>query len=306
MTPSADQKAPLGQLILFLSAGILSISASAIFIRLAKAPSLSIAFWRVSFSLLLLAPLWVSPKRWETIRSLTRQQQLQLFASGICLGVHFWAWITSLALTSVAASVLLVTTNPLWVGLLSPWLVGERLSWRAWAGIAVAMTGTAIVALSADGSQQANPLLGNGLALLGAVAASGYLMFGRNVRPHLDLWSYASATLAGAWLVLVVGMLVTGTQAFGFRWIDWPLFLCMALFPQMVGHNSISWSLRYLRADVVAVLLLLEPIGSALMAWLLLQEAPEASIWQGGPLLLLGVGVVLWTQQEPKDKESVA
>lgn len=284
------------KLVLILFAGIFAISASAILINLAKGvPSLSIAFWRVTFSLLLLLPLWTSKRRRQELMRLTSRQRLQLAASGLCLGVHFWSWIASLSYTSVAASVLLVTTNPLWVGLLAPWVTRERLSWRAWGGIGVAMLGAAIVAFEPGMGHASDPLLGNALALLGAIAASGYLMFGRNVRPYLELWSYTSMTLVGAWAVLTCGMLWQGGDGvwIGFSLQQWGLLISMALLPQLVGHSALSWSLRYLRADTVSVVLLNEPIGAALLAWWILGQVPSGQTIFGGVILLLGVFVVL-------------
>lgn len=293
MTPSSARSVPAIQMISILFAGLLAISASAILIRMTNVPSLSIAFWRVAFSLLLVAPLWFTPKRWNDLKALTPKQRWQLAGAGLCLGFHFWAWIASLAYTSVAASVLLVTTNPIWVGLLSPWIVGERLRRRAWFGIAIAMIGTTIIALSSDSGSQSHPLLGNALALLGAIAASGYLLFGRSVRAQLDLWTYASGTLAGAFVVLAIGVLTTQTSLAVPTSHDWGLLFAMALLPQMIGHNAISWSLRYIRADVVSLLLLLEPVGSALLAVLFLQEWPSFGLWVGGPVMLIGIAIVL-------------
>jgi len=295
---------PAGQkrLMLVLAVGIVAISSSAILIRLSQAPSLTIAFWRVTFSSLLLAPVWLSSSRRCELFALTPRQRWQLLASGVCLGLHFWSWISSLAYTSVTASVLLVTTNPLWVALLAPWAVRERPTLRIWLGIAVAMSGTAWVALGASGGQQTNPLLGNGLALLGAFAASGYLLLGRSIRPHLQLVSYASATLAVAWITLALAMLLRRSPFVGFPCHEWLLFFAMAALPQMLGHNAFNWALRYLRADVVSVILLAEPIGAALLAWLILHEIPSAHVLGGGPLLLAGVALVA-TKQPTETKK---
>lgn len=290
---------PLTRLVLILSAGILAISASAILIRLSQAPSLVIAFWRITLSIAVLLPLWFQRKRWQELKALSTPLRWQLFGSGLCLGFHFWTWIASLKYTSVAASVLLVTTNPIWVGLLSPWVLKERLSRKTWLGIAIAMGGASLIAINAEGGLAAtpNPLWGNTLATLGALAASGYLMMGRKVRPYLNIWSYASVTLWGAWLVLAVGILLQpGPRIpllFHYPWQEWMLFLAMALLPQMVGHNAISWSLRYIRADTVSVLLLLEPVGSTLLAILFLREMPGTMILLAGPILLFGIGVVV-------------
>jgi drug/metabolite transporter (DMT)-like permease len=280
-------------LVLVLGAGVLAVSSSAVLIRLAKeAPPLSIAFWRVTLASVLLLPLWYSSSRRREIASLSTDQRWRLLLSGVCLGVHFGAWISSLSYTSVAASVLLVTTNPIWVGLLSPFVAGERLSRSAWLGVGLALLGAGIVGLDQETAGAPNPLLGNGLALLGAVAASGYLLLGRRVRAQLDVWSYASATLAGAWCVLLGMAVLWGAPLWGFGWDVWGLFVAMALLPQMVGHNAMSWSLRYVRADVIAVVLLLEPIGAAFLAWLILSEAPGRGVWWGGGLLLASVAWV--------------
>lgn len=292
---------PILRMILFLSAGLMAISSSAILIRWAQQPgfeipSLTIAFWRVSFSLLLLLPLWMRSTRWRLICALSPRQRWQLIGAGFFMGVHFWSWITSLEHTSVAASVLLVTTNPVWIGLIAPWLLGERLTWRGWLGISIAMAATGGIALlstTPGSTPNSAPLLGNFLALIGALCASGYLMMGRIVRPHLDLWTYASVTLFGAWIVIGLATLFQAPRLIALPMLAWPLLLSMALLPQMIGHNSLSWSLRYLRADTVAVLILFEPVGSSLLAWLFLHELPHISVIIAGPLLLFGIAIVI-------------
>lgn len=294
-----QEEVPLPRLVLFLSAGILAISASAILIRLSHAPSLVIAFWRITFSIVVLLPLWLQRQRWRELKALSTPLRWQLLGSGLCLGFHFWTWIASLKYTSVAASVLLVTTNPIWVGLLSPWILKERLSRKTWLGIAVAMFGASLIALNAESglAETPNPMWGNVLATLGALAASGYLMMGRKVRPYLNIWSYASVTLWGAWIVLAVGVLLQpgdlAPMLLDYPWKEWLLFLSMALLPQMVGHNAISWSLRYIRADMVSVLLLLEPVGSTLLAILFLREVPSIMVMVAAPVLLVGIAMVV-------------
>jgi len=290
---SSESSLPILKLSILLSIGVFAVSSSAILIRLADAPGLSVAFWRATFSIALLAPFWFTKKRWKKVASLTRNQHIQLVMAGLCLGIHLWSWIVSLSYTSVAASVLLVTTNPLWVALLSPWVLKEYPSKQTWLGIGIAMCGTFIVAFDHSGGSKSNPLLGNTLALIGAFAASGYLLSGRKVRPFLDIWSYASITIVGAWVVLLLGMVTTGGVFTGFTYKDWLLFFAIAAFPQMVGHNSLNWSLRYLRAETVAVILLAEPIGSAILAGLVFLEFPGYGVLAGGPALLVGILIVL-------------
>lgn len=288
--------------------GLLSVSTAAVLVRLAGRAipgeagldglsvddSLAIAFWRISLASALLLPCWLSGERREAIRTLAQAQKVRLLIGGLLLGMHFALWLSSLAYTSVASSVLLVTTTPIWVGLLSPWVTGERPSRRTWLGIAIALIGAVVVALQPSSSAAgSHSLLGNALALGGALAASGYLMLGRKLRASLDFLTYTSATLAGAWLVLTVAVLALGITAWGYSATAWGLLILLALVPQLLGHGSLTFVLRWIGAEVVAVVLLGEPIGAAILAWLLLGELPDRSVLLGGPLLLAGLGIVL-------------
>jgi len=272
--------------------GILAVSTAAVLIRLTEAPSLTIAFWRITIAGALLVPVWLSADRRAQLRGLDVAQRWRLAGAGFFLGIHFATWIASLAYTSVTVSVLLVTTNPVWVGLLSPWVVGERPTRRAWVGIVIATLGAGVVAMDGDPGAYPNATLGNGLALLGALSASAYFMMGRRVRPFMDIWGYTSSTLVGAWVVLAVAVLIGGEPLLGFPTISWVWLLAMALGPQLIGHGSLSWALRYVRADVVAVTLLAEPIGASLLAWLVLAELPGEYALFGAPLLLVGIWIV--------------
>lgn len=279
---------------LALGLGLAAVSTAAVLIRLVEgASSLAIAFWRITFAALLFSPVWFSKARRQAISELSPQARWRLLGAGVFLGAHFALWITSLEYTSVASSVLLVTTNPIWVGLLSPWLIGERPSSRTWVGITVAMIGAVIVGFESDTGEHANPALGNALALGGGLAASGYLMMSRSVRTSLDFGAYSAATLSGAWVVLAIVVLAYGAPLTGYEASTWGLFAAMALGPQLLGHGSLVWALRWVGADVVAVVLLGEPIGAALLAWYILGEVPPDSAWMGGPLLLAGIALVL-------------
>jgi drug/metabolite transporter (DMT)-like permease len=290
-----------------LGLGLLSVSTAAVLVRLAGRAipgeagldglsvddSLAIAFWRISLASILLLPSWLSRERRDAVLALPSAQKIRLIVGGLLLGLHFALWLSSLAYTTVASSVLLVTTTPIWVGLLSPWVVGESPSRRTWLGIAIALLGALVVALQPSQVEAANSLLGNALALGGALAASGYLMLGRRLRASLDFLAYTAATLAGAWLVLAVTVLAMGITAWGYSAAAWGLLVLLALVPQLLGHGSLTFVLRWIGAEVVAVVLLGEPIGAAILAWLVLGELPERSVLVGGPLLLVGLAIVL-------------
>ncbi|MBD90840.1 MAG: EamA family transporter [Deltaproteobacteria bacterium] len=283
-----------------LAVGLTAVSTAAVLVRLVDGvSSLAIAFWRITFAAVLFAPLLLSKRRREALAGLSTSARWRLLGAGVFLGAHFALWITSLQYTSVASSVLLVTTNPIWVGLLSPWLIGERPTRRTWVGILVAMIGAVIVGFEADTGEYANPALGNALALAGGLAASGYLMMSRSVRPSLDFGAYSAATMAGAWVVLALVVVVSGVPLSGYEASAWGLFAAMALGPQLLGHGSLVWALRWVGADVVAVVLLGEPIGAAILAWYVLGEVPPDAAWMGGPLLLVGIGIVLSAGARP-------
>jgi drug/metabolite transporter (DMT)-like permease len=293
---------------LALVLGIFAVSTSAIFIRLAQreANSIVVAAYRLSFASLILLPFaW--QKRAE-LRGLRCGQVGLILLSGAFLAVHFATWISSLAYTSVASSVVLVTTTPLWVGLLSPLVLHERLSARLWGGLLVALCGGILVGVSeacrlTSGGlacpdlavfTQGKAYIGNLLALTGAVMAAGYMIVGRRLRPTLSLVSYISSVYGTA-AVLLVGMAVlSGQKLSGFSSPTYLWFLCLALFPQLLGHTSYNYGLGYLPAAFVSVATLAEPIGSILLAVLVLGELPSVLEVAGGAIILIGIGLASW------------
>ncbi len=291
---------------LVLFVGVLAVSTASIFIRYAQrdAPSLVIAAWRLTLASLFLAPVVYRRHRPE-LRKLGRGDLLLALLSGVFLAVHFATWITSLAYTTVASSVVLVTTTPLWVGMLSPLFLRETPSRAVVAGMALTLLGSVFVALgdscsfvnwglscppwSVFAGQRA--LLGDFLALVGAWAAAGYFMIGRRIRARTSLVTYIFLTYGMAALVLVVLMLVFGYSPWGYPPRAYFFFLLLALVPQLLGHSSFNWALRYLSAAFVAVTQLGEPVGSAALAYLLLDEVPTPVSLFGAILILIGIAV---------------
>jgi drug/metabolite transporter (DMT)-like permease len=274
-----------------MAVGTLTVSTAAIAIRYAQkdAPSLSIAAWRLTLASLLLAPIALSRHR-DELAQLTRSELARATIAGFLLAVHFAAWIRSLELTSVAASVVLVSTNPLFVGLLSPFFLREAVTRTMLGGILVAVAGSGVIALGDAGGGDA-PLQGDLLALVGAVSVAGYMMIGRTLRRRLSLLTYIFVVYSVAAVVLLTAAWLSRQPMSGFAPQTYAWFLYLALGPQLVGHTSFNWALRYLSAAYVTVILLSEPIGSALLAWLLLQEPPTGFELCGGALILLGVAI---------------
>ena len=247
-----------------------------------------IAAYRLSLASLLLAPAAIFLRVGAELRSLgARSRGLSVF-SGIFLGLHFATWITSLSYTSVASSVVLVTTNPIFVGLASHLLLQERVSRRMALGIGVSVLGAGVIGLGDMGSGKA-PVVGDALALAGALLMSGYLLAGRKLRSRLSLLAYIFPTYTIAGIALILLSAVTGARFFGYSRGTYLLFLLLALVPQLIGHSALNWSLRHISSSTVAVALLGEPIGSTILAYLFLNETPTLTRYIGSGLVLLGI-----------------
>lgn len=283
---------------------ILAISTASIFIRFAQAdgaPSLVIAALRLTFATLMLSPLALIRHRAE-LKSLTRQQLTLGIASGIFLAIHFATWISSLEYTSVASSAVFVATSPLWVALLSPMLLNEKLTRAAVVGLALTIVGGAVIGLSDacvihNGIQcpelgqllHGRAMSGNFLALAGAWAVTGYLIIGRKLRAGMTLVPYIFLVYGMAAVVLIFIMFAAGFSPVGYEPKTYGWIFLLAAIPQLIGHTTFNWALKYLPAAFVAVTTLSEPVGSAILAFFLLSETPSAGTIFGGILILIGI-----------------
>lgn len=283
---------------------IAAVSTASIFIRYSQmdgAPSLVIAALRLTFAALLIAPLALS-RHWDEIKRLTRTEWLLAVFSGIFLAVHFATWISSLEYTSVASSVVLVTTGPLWVALLSPLLLKEHISRMAFVGLGLALVGGTVIGLSDacvwEGGLscpslgdvfQGRAMWGNFLALAGAWAVTGYLIIGRRLRADISLIPYIFLVYGMASVMLIVMLIISGTPLFGFAPRTYGWIFLLAAIPQLIGHSTYNWALKFLPATLVAVTTLGEPIGSAVLAYFLLNETPSLAVLIGAVFILTGI-----------------
>ncbi len=275
------------RLVLFL--GVLATSTSSTLVRLAQAEmhSLAIAAWRLTLASLILAPFALSTRQ-EELCSLNRRESVLALGSGMLLAVHFATWILSLALTSVTASVVLVATAPLFVGLIAHFLLREKLTRAMLLGLLLALIGSVIIAVG-DWDAGVHRLQGDLLALLGALTVAGYFLIGRSLRARVSLLGYVFPVYATAAVVLMIAALVAGVPLSGFQPLAWLWLLLLALFPQIIGHSSLNWSLGHLPAMYVSLAVLGEPIGSAILAWAVLAESPTSITVVGGMLILSGL-----------------
>ena len=289
---------------LVLLAGVLLVASASIMIRQAQqmgVPSPVIAAGRVGFAALLLSPIAFLRVRSE-LRGLHRRDLLLGVGSGVCLALHFSAWVTSLEYTSVASSSALVTTNPLWIALASLLLFRQRPSLLTWIGLLLTIGGSVLIAISdSDGSSGSHALLGDALALLGALAVSAYFLVGSVLQRRLSTLAYVWLVYTSAAIILVLIALAAGSNNFGAlaNSVDlgglgmpaWLLLVGLAVGPQLLGHTIFNWSLRHLSATFVAIAILGEPIGAALLALLLFRQAFQPIQLLGFVVLLVGIGV---------------
>ena len=285
--------------------GILAVSTASIFIRFAQnsgAPSIVIAAFRLTLATLALAPIALTRYR-SDLRRLTRPEWLLALLSGLFLALHFAVWVTSLQYTSVASSVVLVTTTPLWVALLSPLVLRERVGAATYIGLALALAGGTVVALSDSCTWQVwrltcpaaasffsgKAFLGDFLALAGAWMAAGYMLAGRSLRTRINLVPYIFVVYGMAAILLVLMMFGFRESPFGYPPVTYLWLVLLALVPQLLGHSSFNWALKYVPVSLVSVTLLGEPVGSTVLAYFILQEQPGWVKIGGAVLILAGI-----------------
>lgn len=277
-----------------LAVAVLAISTSAILVRYSDAPSLVKAFYRVLFTAGLLAPVALARYR-PAIAGLSARHLLAAAATGVALAVHFAAWFESLEWTSVAASVTLVQSQPLFVALGAFLLLGERLTRRLVVGIVVAIAGMAAMTLPAAAGVGPRPAFGNALAVLGALMAAVYVLAGRSLRQEVSLVPYVTVVYSACALALLALAVGDGATVWlgAYPRREWLLFLAMAVGPGILGHTVINWALEHVESSVVSVTLLGEPVGSTLLAVVLLGEVPGLLTVAGGAVVLGGIALAV-------------
>jgi len=252
--------------------GVFAISFSALFVRLSTAPSMAIATYRLLFTFLLLAPFTLLRHRHDLLSLSWRDRGLAA-ASGICLALHFVTWFTSLRYTSIASSVVIVTTQPVFVVIGSWIFFRERIGRLAMLGGALALFGSFIIGAS-DFQLDLRAFQGDLLALVAAVLVSGYLLIGRRMRSSVSLPAYTFFTYGSSSIVLIAGSFFSGTPFYPYPATDWLLFFGLALVCTVLGHTLFNWVLRYVQASVVSVSVLGEPLGAIVWASVFLHEYP--------------------------------
>jgi drug/metabolite transporter (DMT)-like permease len=288
-----------------MAVGIVAVSTSAILARIAMgddpgvvrsgpgaAPALGVAFWRTFLGALVLAPLgWRAARRAEL--RLDARTHRRLAASGLALGLHFALFQGSLALTTVASAVTLVAMSPVFVALGGWWFLREPTERRTWVGMALTIVGAVAIGIADASAIDLGPeaLLGDAMAFGGAIAVSAYLLLGRVARRTVPATTYSAIVYAWAAAGLLVTALLTGTQLSGYEPVAWAAIGGIVLGPQLLGHTVFNALLSTVSATVVAIVVLAEPVGAGVLAWVVLGELPARLFFVGAPLVLLGLAI---------------
>ena len=282
------------QAIFVLSIGLIAISFASIFIKLCDAPSLVIAAYRLGIASIFY--IGFTRIRYGPILSVYSKSQLKIvLLSGVFLTIHFATWITSLKFTSVASSVVLVESGPIFVAIGSYIFLREKPSKLMLLGILMAFIGTIIISVH-DFSLDKNSLVGNLLAIAGAIGVAGYLLAGRKLRASIDTFRYVTMVYSVAAILLILLAIMSGNSLVGYTSKTYLLLFAIAMIPQVIGHTSLNWALKYFSATAVAVIILGEPIGASILALVILGETLSAVKIIGGFIILTGVIIAILSE----------
>lgn len=273
--------------IVALLCGVAAISTGAVLIRLADAPALVIAAYRVGLAALILVPIAAGLARHE-LKSLNMSDLKIAGLAGLFLALHFASWVSSLEYTSIANSVVLVNTSPLWVGIFAPLIIGEKIQRVVILSILLSVLGAFVIGYG-DYTLEGDELWGDALALAGGLCMAGYLLMGRKLRQKLSLIAYVSVCYGSAAIILWITVILLGFPVWGFSGKTVAAFLSMALFPQLIGHSCYNWALKYFSASFIAVSLLGEPVGSIFLAYLIFDEGLTLLKVIGGLFILTAI-----------------
>jgi drug/metabolite transporter (DMT)-like permease len=269
---------------------VLALSFSSVFIKkleIEQVPPLVIAFYRMLGATLLLMPAALASRRRE-MRAMARGDWALLVFGGFCLAVHFGAWITSIKYISIATSVVLVNSHPLFVVIASYFFLDERPTRRALAGTALGLAGMAVI--SGEGLKQVEfALTGDALAVLGALAAVGYFIVGSRVRARVSLLGYVAPLYAVCSLFLLIWAIAAGNRFYPYSATAWWYFAALAVVPTILGHTVFNWAIKHVQPSAISIAFLGEPVAAAILALIFFSERPSAGTLTGGALVLAGV-----------------
>ncbi|MCK5126350.1 MAG: DMT family transporter [candidate division Zixibacteria bacterium] len=287
-----------------LTIAILAVSWSAIFIRIADADPISTAFYRMAFAVVILIPIG-GRGLIKSLQKLSRLDCALIIISGIVLGLHFASWISSLKHTTIANSVIIVSTQPFFVAVAEAVIWKTKISKGVILGMVAAFIGMILISGIGSGIG-AGSLLGEFLALIGAVCAGAYLIIGRKLRQNLKNRHYILSVYSIAAITLLIIAGFTSAPLSDFSDTTWIMFVLLALIPTVIGHSLYNYLLKYLKAHIVGLTILGEPIGAIVLAALIFGEYPAVTAVVGGALILIGIALALFAKKSDNKRLETA
>ncbi|WP_453994241.1 DMT family transporter [Bacillus nitroreducens] len=284
-----------------LAVGVIAVSTSAIFVKLANAPAAVIAFYRLFFTVLLMFPLFVLKHRKE-LKGITKKDWLYSAISGVFLALHFILWFESLNYTSVTSSTVLVTMQPVFAFIGTFFLFKEKIGLGAILSTCLALVGSIIISWG-DFQVSGTALFGNFLAIVSCMMITAYLLFGQTVLKRLSLIAYTFVVYSFSTITLFLYVVILKQPLGGYAGQDWMYFLLLAIVPTLLGHNLFNWSLKWVSTSTISVSILFEPVGAAILAYFILSEKILHTQVIGGIIIL--VGIWLYSLGERKKKQQV-
>lgn len=316
-SPDQPPPPPRWKVITYLTIGLMAMASASLLVRAAfnVAPEQST---RIALTLgagrLVLASLFLLPSWIALLRRPEQDRRAWVYSvlSGLLLGIHFATWFTSLLFTSVTASLILVTLGPVWTAILGTWLKIERITPLTWIGVALAFAGALVIGI-ADAAPSAtagsNPLLGDALALIGGIAVAGYRLLGRAAQHRgLSIGEYSAVAYGAGGLSLLpwpallapagIWAAYAGLPPAFYGWL-----IALAVIPQLIGHTSANWAIRWFSPTLVSLLILFEPVIASILVWILFAEKAGGWVWIGGAITLIGVVLAAQRPREENSKE---
>lgn len=283
-----EKLAPLAIII-----GVITVSFSAILVKLSSGEPGVIAFYRMFFSALILLPFFLK-RHYKEVQHLKRKEWVLTISAGVLLALHFILWFESLQYTSVASSTVLVTMQPLFAFVGAYFLFKERITPQAVISAVVAISGSVLIGLG-DLQVSGMALVGDILALISCAFVTGYLLFGQSVRQNLTLTTYTFLVYSISAIVLLIYVLIRGESLGPFEMNDWVIFVSLAILPTLFGHSLFNWAVKWVSTTVISMAILFEPVGAALFAYFILGEALSVTQLTGGSIILLSLGFFILT-----------
>jgi drug/metabolite transporter (DMT)-like permease len=281
---------------MLLVVAVLAVSTSGPLAREAAAPTLAIAFWRTTLASAVILPVAAIRNRSE-LRGLPRGELRTAVIAGGCLALHFGTWIPSLSFTTVASSVALTCTQPVWAAVMAR-ARGEDVARVTWLGIAVALSG-ALLLTGVDFTLSARALFGDALALAGGVFGAAYVTVGSHARRTMSTTAYTAICYPAAAVSLVVVCLVSQQQLVHYSARTWWILIAITVGPQLLGHTLVNRVLRAISATTVSVAILFEIVGATLIAWWWFSESPAVGAYPAAILIAVGVVLVIRASTAP-------